>query len=62
MDKQFQSVIDAAYSGDFAWFKSLLAQNRELITEKSSDPADSPNLIQFVVVEGALDKIPDPVR
>ena len=51
MDVQFQPVMVAAYSGDFALFKSLLGQNRELITQKSIDPGDSPNLIQFVVVD-----------
>ncbi|NNF00915.1 MAG: ankyrin repeat domain-containing protein [Pyrinomonadaceae bacterium] len=62
MDAQFQPVIDAAYAGDFALFKSLLESNPELITEASDDPGDSPNLIQFVIVEGGLGKIPDPAK
>ncbi len=62
MDTQFQPVVDAAYAGDFALFKSLLQRNPELITQESTDPGDSPNLIQFVVVEGGLGKIPEPVR
>ncbi|MGH1365104.1 MAG: ankyrin repeat domain-containing protein [Calditrichia bacterium] len=59
MDKQFKPVIKAAYRGDFALFKSLLRHNPELIVMTSNDPGDSPNLIQFIVVEGGLGKIPD---
>ena len=62
MDSQFQPAIDAAYAGDFGLFKSLLEQNPELVTQKSTDRADSPNLIQFIVVEGGLGKIPDAAR
>ena len=61
MDPQFKPVLDAAYAGDFALFRSLLEQNPDLIFQTSTDPGDSPNLIQFVVVEGGLGKIPDPV-
>jgi len=62
MDLQFKPIIDAVYKGDFIAFKSLLRHNPELITQTSSDPGDSPNLIQFIVVEGGLGKIPDAVR
>jgi len=59
MDSQFRPVMDAAYSGDFALFKSLLESDPNLITQTSSDRGDSPNLIQFIVVEGGLGKIPN---
>lgn len=59
MDSQFQPAIDAAYAGDFSLFKSVLDQHPELVTQTSSDRGDSPNLIQFVVVEGGLGKIPN---
>ncbi|MGI9316048.1 MAG: ankyrin repeat domain-containing protein [bacterium] len=59
MDPQFKPVMDAAYSGDFDLFKSLLKSDPSLITQTSSDRGDSPNLIQFIVVEGGLVKIPN---
>ncbi len=62
VDSQFQPAIDAAYAGDFDRFTSLLRQSPELVTGTSADPSDSPNLIQFVVVEGGLGKIPDAAK
>lgn len=62
MDPDFTPVRDAAYAGDFLLFKTLLGRTPGLITQISADPGDSPNLIQFVVVEGGLGKIPDPVK
>ncbi len=60
MDAIFTPVRDAAYAGDFALFETLLARDPDLITQNSTDPGDSPNLIQFIVVEGGLGKIPEP--
>lgn len=62
MDAQFQPAIDAAYAGRFEQFASLIKQNPSLVDAVSSDRGDSPNLIQFVVVEGGLGKIPDAAR
>jgi len=58
VDPDFKPVQDAAYAGDLDLFASLLERNPELVTKVSSDRGDSPNLIQFVVVEGGLGKIP----
>lgn len=62
MDPKFTPARDAAYAGDLALFKLLLESDPDLITQCSTDPGDSPNLIQFIVVEGGLGKIPDPVK
>ncbi len=62
MDPQFKPVMDTAYAGDFALFQSLLRESSDLITSVSSDRGDSPNLIQFVVVEGGLGKIDESVN
>lgn len=58
MDAEFKPLVDAAYAGDFDLFASLIERSPQLVTQKSSDRSDSPNLIQFVVVEGGLAKIP----
>ena len=58
MDQQFAGVRSAAYAGDFEKFAALLEKDPALITAPSLDRGDSPNLIQFIIVEGGLGKIP----
>ena len=62
MDTQFEPIKNAAYAGDFELFTSLLNAEPTLINAVSKDRGDSPNIIQFVVVDGGLGKIPDPVK
>lgn len=62
MDPRFEPLKNAAYSGDFELFKKLLEDQPALVNSSSADPGDSPNVIQFVVVEGGLGKIPEPVK
>ena len=57
MDQQFAAVRRAAYAGDLGLFKELLELDPTLISAPSVDPGDSPNLIQFIIVEGGLGKI-----
>ena len=58
MDKEFNEVREAAYAGDLPGFKSLLNEKPYLLRQVSQDKKDSPNLIQFIIVEGGLGKIP----
>lgn len=56
MDEQFKPFMEAAYAGDLAAYKALVAQNPELARQRSA--FSHPNLFQFIAVEGGLGKIP----
>ncbi len=59
MDPQFQPSMDAAYKGDLARFQFLVKEDPRLATRRST--TSHPNLFQFIVVEGGLGKIPEPL-
>lgn len=62
MDAAFDEVRAAAHEGDFERFVTLLEATPELITATSADRGDSPNLIQFIIVDGGLGTIQGPAR
>lgn len=57
MDERFHSVMQAAWRGRLAEFERLLDQTPSLVTDRSS--CSHPTLLQFVVLDGGTDKIPD---
>lgn len=56
MDDKFKPFMEAAYGGDLAKFKALVAEDSEIVGQRSS--TSHPNLFQFVTVEGGLGKVP----
>lgn len=56
MDEKFKPLMEAAYGGDLAKFTALVAEEPEIVGQRSS--TSHPNLFQFVAVEGGLGKIP----
>lgn len=59
MDPQFQPLMDAAYEGNLACFKALVKETPQLVSQRSA--TSHPSLLRFIVVDGGLGKIPEPV-
>ena len=59
MDKQFEPFMAAAYGGDLATYKALIAERPDIVAQRS--PISHPSLFQFITVEGGLGKIPGAV-
>ena len=60
MDERFQPSMQAALGGSIDDFTSLLERSPDLATARSS--VSHPTLLQFVVLEGGSDRIPEPER
>lgn len=60
MKDRIRPAMDAAYAGDVVAFRTALAADPELVTERNAPKA--PCLFQWVVVEGGLHKVPEPLR
>jgi len=59
MDAKFQPAMLAAWQGDLDRFVAIVEGLPDLVTARSS--CSHPTLLQFVVLDGAQGKIPDPI-
>lgn len=60
MDARFHGLMQAAWRGRLAEFEEILDRSPSLVTDRSS--CSHPTVLQFVVLDGAAEKVPEAQR